>query len=251
MQQRYRPSNAVLVLSGSLTDARSHQELIDLVTDQFGSWEDQPVPGIEPITESQDAIRSYADVRKTEQAHFCLGFRTFGYDDQRRYPLSVLAAMLGGGMASRLFTEVRERRGLCYYISTGREFYHDVGNIVTQAGVSTSVEKIQEAVDVTLDQHRQFVQGQFSDEELTRAKEMIKGRIVLSLEDSRSMASFMGTRWLLQGDAQTPEQVMEAISAVTKDQVQEVARFCFQPERLQFAMIGPVAADQIKIAYNT
>jgi hypothetical protein len=94
------------------------------------------------MKEMQDAPQILIETKKTEQAHFCLGFRAFSMFDKRRYASSVLSAILGGGMSSRLFMEVRERRGLCYYISSGRELYADVGNFVTQAGVTNKIEKV-------------------------------------------------------------------------------------------------------------
>ncbi len=254
MNQYYHPSNAVLVLAGSLkgSGVASLSDLKKNAEGMFADWPAGKAPKRKLISEpAQKDIHIHAVERKTEQAHFCLGFRTFGYDDPRKVPLHLLTAMLGGGMASRLFTEVRERRGLCYYISTAREVYHETGNIVTQAGVSTNLDKIQEAIDVTIAQHQEMAAGSFSEDELTRAKEMIKGRILLSLEDSHSIATFYGARKLLQNQHKTPEQVLAEIDAVTTEQVTQLATEVFRPERMQVAMIGPHAADALSIAYNS
>src|SRR6478609_7385228 len=101
-------------------------------------------------------------------------------------------------MSSRLFMEVRERRGLCYYISTGRELYEDVGNVVTQAGLTNDIEKIKEAIQVILKEQDKVRSGDVKPEELYKAKELLKGRLLLSLEDSSNVASFYGNRMLLE-----------------------------------------------------
>jgi predicted Zn-dependent peptidase len=177
--------------------------------------------------------------KKTEQAHFCLGFRTFSFNDKRKYALSVLSAILGGGMSSRLFIQVRERRGLCYYISTGSELYEDCGNIVTQAGVTNNLEKVKEAIDTILKEHKKVSKGDIKDDEIIRAKELIKGRLLLSLEDSTNIASFFGNKELLQNKTETPEEVIKKIMAVTKKDIEILARGIFINKNLNFSIIGP------------
>lgn len=250
IDNRYIPKNAVLVLSGSFKSYGSSEQVRKLIEDKFNGWKGGNVPETTSIEEQVNGPQKHILNKKTEQAHFCVGFRTFPRGDDRRYAMSVLSAVLGGGMSSRLFTEVREKRGLCYYISTGRELYHDVGNIVTQAGVSIQAKKVQEALDVTLEQYRDLAEGKVTEDELQRSKEMIRGRIVLSLEDSHSLASFYGSRLLLEGETVDPQDVLEAIGAVDRDQVTAIAQEFFTAERLQFAMIGPFDKKDIELRYN-
>ncbi len=244
IHQLYRPSNAVLVVAGGLKRAQrqvpSAKRYIEIIEEKFGKWEDGQKASFAKITEQQEKPEVFIKYKKTEQAHFCLGFRAFSFQDNRKYALSVLATILGGGMSSRLFTEVRERRGLCYYISTGRELYHDAGNLVTQAGVTNNLEKIIESIDVILNEHRKIAQGNVKEEEVKNAKELLKGRFLLSLEDSSSVASYLGTRKLLQDSLDIPDEVIKKIMDVQIGDVVELARELFRPERLNFAIIGPV-----------
>ena len=178
IESLYFPSNSVLVVAGGIGD---EQKYLSLIKDKFSTWKDGKKISFIPISEKQKEPRLLVKYKKTEQAHFCLGFRTFSFNDERRYTASVLSAILGGGMSSRLFIQVRERRGLCYYISTGTELYEDCGNIVTQAGVTNNTDKVNEAIKTILEEHKKIKYEKIEDVELKRAKELIKGRLLLSM----------------------------------------------------------------------
>ncbi|MFN4212749.1 MAG: M16 family metallopeptidase [Microgenomates group bacterium] len=218
---------------------------LDIIEEKFAGWKNGEKAGFIPVAENQKQPQIFVKTKKTEQAHFCLGYRAFSFFDERRHPLSVLAAILGGGMSSRLFIEVRERRGLCYYISTSRELYHDCGNIVTQAGVTVNLEKVKEAVEVILKEHQKIAEGQIKKEEVRKAKELLKGRLLLSLEDSQNVATFFGTKKLLQEKIETPEETVEAIEKVKEEEIVALAKEIFVPSRLNFALIGPFEKEQI------
>ena len=183
--------------------------------------------------------------KKNEQTHLCLGYRAFPFTDPRRYALSVLSTVLGGGMSSRLFIEVRERRGLCYYISTGRDLYKDTGYIVTQAGISTEKGKLNEAVKVIRAEHEAIAGGKIEENEIIRAKALMKGRFLLSLEDSHSVASLYGTRHLLYHDQIDLQEILRKIDLVTKEEIISVAKDLFVDKGLNIAVIGPVSAKEI------
>jgi predicted Zn-dependent peptidase len=143
--------------------------------------------------------------------------------------------------------EVRERRGLCYYISTGRELYDDVGNIVTQAGVTNDLEKVKESIRVILAEHKKIADGKLMTDELYKAKELLKGRLLLSLEDSSNIASFYGNRMLLENEIVEPGAIIEALEKVTVGDVIGLAKDIFKQETLNIAMIGPFEQSQFKI----
>lgn len=239
----YRPTNAVLIVAGGLNmvnkSGQSIKNYLEIVENKFKKWTDGRKAEFTPIVEIQDKPQLLVKHKKTEQAHLCLGFRAFSFFDQRKYALSVLATILGGGMSSKLFSEVREKRGLCYYISTGRELYHDAGNMVTQAGVANSLDKVREAVKVIVNEHKKIKEGKISKEELSNAKELLKGRLLISMEDSSHVASYLGGQKILQNSIQTPEEAIQKIEAVTYDDVHMLARELFMPEKLNFAIIGP------------
>jgi len=139
-----------------------------------------------------------------------------------------------------MFIEVRERRGLCYYISTSRSLYNDVGNIYTRAGVTIDLEKTKTAIDVILKEHKKVLDGDVKEEELVRAKEIIKGRFLLSLEDSFEVANYYGEKLLLEREITHPEDYIKSLEKVNMDDVMEIAKETFKAENLNLALIGPV-----------
>jgi predicted Zn-dependent peptidase len=260
IKKLYQPKNAVLVVAGGLNQVKSSklnpaarerrgkvQSYLKIIEEKFGEWGNGKKASFIPVQEKQDKPQIFVKHKKTEQAHFCLGYRAFSFNDSRKYALSLLSAILGGGMSSRLFIEVRERRGLCYYISTSRELYHDCGNIVTQAGVTNQIDKVNLAIDLIIKEHQKIARGDLKKEELDRAKELIKGRLLLSLEDSYNIASFFGTKKLLQNRLETPEKTIKEIDKVKAQEVIDLAKKIFVPERLNIALIGPFEKEEIKI----
>ncbi len=247
IDQLYHPKNAVLVVAGGLSkNGKSLKDYLEIVEKKFGHWNDGKKANFIRVAENQTEPQIMVKTKKTEQAHFCLGFRAFSFLDPRKNILSVLAAILGGGMSSRLFIEVRERRGLCYYISTGRELYHDVGNIVTQAGVTNDLDKVKEAIETILKEMRKITKGEITEEELKKAKELLKGRLLLSMEDSFNIASFLGTKKILEDKIEKPEEVIAKIDKVTKEEVTALASEIFVPSKLNFTLIGPFEKSDFK-----
>lgn len=259
INQLYNPSNAVVVIAGGLNQVKSHlakKSSIDLysyylsvVVEKFGDWKPGTNINYKTISENQTEPQMIVKHKATEQSHFCFGFRTFSYKDPRRYALSILTALLGGGMSSRLFIEVREKRGLCYYISTGRELYDDVGNIVTQVGVTNDISKVKEALKVIWQEHMKVAAGYITDEEVTKAKELMKGRLLLSMEDSFTVASFYGIRQLLEGSSISPQEVVQKIDTVTKDEIISLAKDIFKLENLNIALVGPYKKEQLDSSF--
>ncbi len=243
--QLYHPKNAVLVVAGGIKYVKNLDELIK---EKFGDWDGRQGTTFVPAKEAQKKPQLSIKYKKTEQAHFCLGYRTFSFKDPRRYSLSVLSTLLGGGMSSRLFIEVREKRGLCYYISTGRELYHDVGNITTQAGVTNKPEKVKEAIELIIEEHKKISLGAVTEEELHKAKELIKGRILLSMEDSSNVASYFGNKLLLENYTITPQETIKEIEKVSLDNIVELAESVFKPERLNITVVGPFKKLDLNLA---
>ncbi|MBI3620076.1 insulinase family protein [Candidatus Roizmanbacteria bacterium] len=244
LQRLYHPKNALLVVAGGMEKGKDYGGIIG---EKFSNWVVGKSATVSIIKKNQTAPALHVYEKKTEQVHFCLGFPTFSFFDARKYALSVLSTVLGGGASSKLFTEVREKRGLCYYIGTGRQHYHDVGNIVTQAGVPKDIGKVKEAIRATFEEHRKIVSGQISAEELQRAKEIIKGRFLLSMEDSFNVAHYYGRKMLLETSQQTPEEVTAEIGKVTRDQVVGLASDLFSPEKLNVSLVGPLSAKDITV----
>lgn len=238
MQSLYHPQNAVLVVAGGL-DKENTSKMEAVIEERFGEWGKGQIINYESFNGKGASEKVRVFSKKTEQAHFCLGFPTFSRFDKRKPVLNVLSTILGGGASSRLFQEVREKRGLCYYISTGMEQYTDIGNMVTQAGVAKDPSKVKDAVRATVREHVKIAKGEVKDEDIARSKEMLKGRLLLSLEDSFNIAHFYGLKQLQENKAESPEDAIAKIDAVTKEQIVDLAKFLVTPEKLHFAILGP------------
>lgn len=231
----YHPSNAVFVAAGGFAGINAEK----IIDQKFAGWKDKKAGSYLPVVENQTVPQTLFRSKKTEQAHLCIGFRAFSYEDPRRYALQVLSAILGKGMASRLFMEVRERRGLAYHVSTYTDFYSDTGTIVTHAGIRADEKQVLESIKVILAEHSKILGGSISDEEITRVKELMKGGLILSLEDSLNVASFYGKKLLMQKEIISPEELINKIQAVTKEEVIAVAKDVFVNGGLNMSLIAP------------
>jgi len=176
--------------------------------------------------------------RKTEQSHFVLGWPALKRGDERKYTLGMLNTILGGNMSSRLFSEVREQRGLCYYVHSSVDQFHDGGLFGAAAGVDPK--RVDEAIEVTIDQFNQVAAGKrpITAKELEMAKQYLSGKVVLGLEDSQSVAQFFGMRLLLQDKLDTPDEILEQYRHITVDQINELATEIIKPDEIKFAIIG-------------
>jgi predicted Zn-dependent peptidase len=175
--------------------------------------------------------------KKTEQAHIALGVRAFSLSHPKKYALEVLNTILGRGMSSRLFINVRERLGLAYYIASSITPYQDTGSLAVLAGVDLS--KIDKAIEVILSELRKLVKEKMPEKELAKAKDYISGRLILELEDSRGVAGFFGHQEVLLGKIETPSQIIEKIDKVEKEEVKRIAQELFPSNNLRLAVIGP------------
>lgn len=239
----YHPKNAILAVAGGLNEAGNYLEIIE---NKFKNWKNGGRSEFEKMNEKQDGPRLLVKTKKTEQTHFCMGYRAFSQFSEKKHTLSILAAILGGGMSSRLFYQIRERRGLCYYISTTRDLYQDVGALVTQAGVPVNKNKVKEAINLTIKEHQKIAKGDVKQEELDRAKELMRGRLILSLEDSSAVANFFGKRLLMEEKTETLEVLLSKINSVTLEDIVNVAGEIIRPERLNIALIGPFKKNDLK-----
>jgi predicted Zn-dependent peptidase len=186
--------------------------------------------------------------KKTEQAHVVIGYPGFKRGHTKRYAENMLVTVLGRGMSSRLFTEVREKRALAYSVGSSISRFMDTGLFDTYAGVDPS--KIEETIKVILDEHNKLTNpktGKISKAELSKAKEYMKGRSALALEDSSAVNDFFGQRALFAqvGDKiETPEEVFKKIDEVKVEELYDVARELFDPKKLVMAIVGPYKDEE-------
>lgn len=174
--------------------------------------------------------------KKTDQAHVCIGVRAYGLKDKNRYALKLLGVILGGNMSSRLFNEVREKRGLAYYVHTDYDAYVDEGYLVTQSGLHKT--KVEDGLKVILKEYKKIADEGVGEEELSKAKEYIKGISAISLETSDRIASFLANQEVLLEEIVTLEENFKKIDKVTTKDIQNIAKDIFVNEKLNLAIIG-------------
>jgi len=228
----YHPENIVVVAAGS--NGEAWNEKIEKV---FGALPKMGTVVEEKVTEAQTEPKIKIEEKKTDQAHFMLGFRAIKRTDSRRPILKVLNNLMGGTMSSRLFIEVREKRGLCYYVSSDMADYIDTGFWYVGAGVD--IKRIEEAIEVILKEFERLKTEDITDEELTRAKENMKGHLYLGLEESMSVAHFLAEQEMFWNKIDDPDQVVAQTQKVTKEDVKNLANEFMKPENLNLAIIGP------------
>jgi len=237
MNSLYRPNNAVLVVAGGLNG--QEEKIKKQIYAKFSGWQAKPTLSFVTYNKTQSRPHIRLLARPSEQAHFILGYPALSRHSKQRYVLTVLAAIMGGGMSSRLFYELRERRGLCYYIQSGTDLYAETGYIYTRAGVSVNPEKIKQAVSLITKEQQKIAGGGLKQVELKKAKEMVKGRTILALEDSFNLAQFFGKRTLFGQEESNLKTVLENIEKVSLAQVVELAKEIYQPNKQNLAIISP------------
>ena len=240
MKSLYSADNITVVVAGGINSKKA----TELIEKYFGKMSKFATLRYKKVVEDQKKPKVFLKQKKTEQAHIMIGFRTVPLEHKDHYALSVLSAVLGGGMSSRLFHEVREKRGLAYYVRTSSDHYTDCGSLVSTAGVDPK--SVEEAVAVIVEQYHGISNFKFpiSNEELKKAKEFLKGHFVLELEDSRAVAGFYGSQELLEKKIDSPEEIIEKIKKVTLEEVQAAAKRYFVNNGLNLAAIGNFADGQ-------
>ncbi len=231
-QRLYVPNNAVVSVAG----AAPHEEIVTTVCSLLGDWPSREVQPFDPYHNPDGGGWLLMDNRPTEQAHVCLGVPGLSYQHPKRFALDLANVILGEGMCSRLFQEIREKHGLAYDVHSYVNHYRDTGALLVYAGVDPA--SIDQTIKAILDEVQKLADG-VSPAELTRAKEYWKGRMLLRLEDTRGLASWMGGQQLLLGKIYTLEEVMAIVDSITAGEVREVVGSVFQKSNLRMAVVGP------------
>ena len=231
--EHYVPANLVISVAGNV----EHDEVVKRAEELFG---DMPAGVPQPRDQArmrQIAPRAGLLTRPDKQANLVLALPGLSYHDERRYVQRTLDVILGSGMSSRLFIEIRERRGLAYSVGSYFNQLADVGNGAVYVGVDPN--KAEETVTAVVGELRKLRDVPVPADELARSKEFRKGRILMGQEDSQALASWLSSNEILYGDVPTPEEVTDRIDAVTIADVQGLARDLFTPSRYSLAIVGP------------
>jgi predicted Zn-dependent peptidase len=232
LERWYRAPRMVAGIAGNLGEGLIPR-LEELLGDVPDGAPGQPLPA----EWHQDAPRVKLHTKQSDQAHIRVGVHSYPLVHPDRYALSLLSTVLGGGMSSRLFTEVRERRGLAYYIYGHQQGYTDTGTLFAQGGVD--INRIDDAVQTVVAEFARIAAEPIEADELEKARNFAKGRLVLSLEDPKGMIMFGLRNEVLEGNLREPDEVLAGLDAVTIEDVQRVAQDIVRENRLNFALIGP------------
>ena len=191
------------------------------------------------VVESQKIPKMLIKNKETDQTHMVLGFRAFDAFDKRSPALTVLSAVLGAGMSSRLFHKLREEMGVCYYVHAGASEYSDHGYFSISTGVDKT--RVEEVVKVLLEECGKLIKDLVGPEELKKTKDLLAGRLYLGLETSDSLAEFYGAQEIVKRTIKNPEDIKKEIDAVTAKDIQKVAKEIFKNENINLAIVGKVS----------
>ena len=233
LKRNYTPDNTVVCIAGSF----STPKVLTKIRREFGRIKRTEQPALVPFVEMQNTQRIAIKEKKTDQTQIMLGVPGYPYQHKDEYALAVLATILGGGMSSRLFIEVREKRGLAYSVRAWAEKFPDTGYFVVQAGIEHG--KIQGVTETILTEFRKIKREKVSARELEKAKSYIKGTTTLSLETSDSVATNAAASLISIGKVRELEDVLRGIDKVTASDVKRVACDILRTEKLNLAIIGP------------
>lgn len=229
----YRPNSLVLSVAGNIDS----QEVIQLANTLFADWEARDLPDWAESFPPQNAPRVRMIKKATEQTNICLATLGTAHGSPDYYALLLINALLGDGMSSRLFQSIREEQGLAYDIGSYFNSYHETGNLVVNAGVDPS--RARETIRAIVAELTRLCKQAVPADELERIKAYIRGGILLSLEGTQQVASWLGSQEGLQNRVLDVEEVIAQVNAVTKEDIQRVAQACFAPEWRRLAIIGP------------
>jgi predicted Zn-dependent peptidase len=233
-RRRYAPANVVIAAAGAV----DHEALVELASERVPDGRRRGAPQFSPApADSRPRLRF--ERKDTEQYHVCIGGPALSRHDERRYALRVLDTVFGGTSSSRLFQEVRERRGLAYAVYSFANGYQDTGQVGLYVG--TRAENLLDALGVVSDELERLAREPATADELERAKENLKGRVVLSLESTGARMTRLGSEVLAGTPLESLDEVVERIDAVTLDELGELVHELWAPQRRSAAAIGPDA----------
>lgn len=237
IRHRYLPNDTVISIAGNIQP----DEALARIEALFHDWSAGQVSEGYVTNSGQDTSRLRVEHKNSEQVHLCLGVHGFSRFHPRRFALDLLNTAFGVGMSSRLFTEIREKKGLAYDIHSYVEHFLNSGSFAIYAGVD--INKAETAIATIVEEIAKLRQGIAADE-LRRAKELSKGRLHLRLEDSQNVALWLGGQELLRREILDIDQVISIIEAITGDELKQVAQEILVDNGLNLAVVGPVKKEE-------
>ncbi|MDQ2773604.1 MAG: insulinase family protein [Acidobacteriota bacterium] len=227
----YSPRNILITAAGNL----DHADLVQLITDKFAGLRDVGTVPTDSVPKTHAPL-ILKKKESLEQVHITMGVPAFRMAHELRFPLYILNTVLGGGMSSRLFQDIRERKGLAYAVYSELNLFSDTGCLTVYAG--TGVETAKEVVTSVIQEFRQLKDELIGEDELRRAKDHLKGSLMLSLESTSSRMSNLARQELYFERFMSLDEMLDAIESVTRGQVQAIAQDFFKTENIALAMLG-------------
>ncbi len=187
--------------------------------------------------EAQKGPAVFLKFKETDQTHIVLGVRSFDIFDERKYALELLAEILGGGLSSRLFQKIREEMGAAYYVHADADLFSDHGFLAASSGIDHN--KINQVIEATLEEFKKITEKPVEKNELQKAKDHLTGTLMLGLETSDALSGFYGGQEIITKKLLTPQELAKKYQAVKAEEIMEVAKYIFQNDKLNLALIGP------------
>ncbi|MDQ7028407.1 MAG: pitrilysin family protein [Ardenticatenia bacterium] len=234
VETMYRPNTMVLSVAGAVC----HDEIVEHVASLVAGWSAGSPPTCDAAPPLTDGPHLSVISRPAEQVQLCVGIRGFGRHDEDRYALTLLNTLLGEGMSSRLFTRLREELGLAYAVGSSVGFYSDTGDVIIDVGVDA--QHVGLAIEAICEELARLVAHPVPEAELNAAREFLKGRFLLSLEDTYANANWYGYQVALSQETISPEEAIAHIDALTPEDMQRVAGRLFKREQMALSIVGPV-----------
>jgi predicted Zn-dependent peptidase len=244
LDEHYRPNSLVVSVAGNINQS----QIIHTAERIFSNWEARERADWEKSPPPRDTVPIAMIQKETEQTNICLATLGAAYSSPDYYPILLINALLGDGMSSRLFQTVREEQGLAYDIGSYITSYHETGNLVISAGVDPS--QTEPAIRAIVKELDQLCQTPVTADELQRIKAYVRGGVVLGLEGTQHVASWLGSQECLQNKIIEADEVISHIDAVTTQDIQRVAQLCFAPTWRRLAIIGPDSPDRAEFFSN-
>ncbi|HLF77102.1 MAG TPA: pitrilysin family protein [Dehalococcoidia bacterium] len=237
LKRQYVPSNMVVSVAGNIEE----DEVASLLAPTLGSLPAGSPQAWFAAHDGQQEPRCSVMYKRTEQTHISIGLHALPLHHPDRYALDLLSVLFGESMSSRLFVELREKQGLCYDVHSYVTHFLDAGSFGVYAAVDPSNGR--QAVEALMGELRRLADG-VPAEELHKARELAKGRMLLRMEDTRAVSGWMGGQEILSGEILSPEAIVDRLEAVTTDDLQRVARDLLRREKLNLAIVGPHRSDK-------
>jgi predicted Zn-dependent peptidase len=231
-KSQYGVNGSAVFVAGNLSEEKIKKEL----EEKFKDLNKNDYKEKAKLVEKQKTPKLKIKSKKTDQINLALGFRAFPYGHKDKNILKLLSVILGGSMSSRLFIELRERRGLAYYVRSGTDFYSDSGYIDVKAGVPKK--KLKEAIELILNEYKRLKEELVSEEELQRAKDLLSGKLIVNMEGTDDYTTWYGSQFPFTNKFSSPDEVIDKFKNISKKDIKRVANNLFVEESLNLALIG-------------